>query len=129
MSLPTLDATTLFALGRALAPLRHEGVLIVGSGFLIHNLHAMDARPNAPTPSWAAEFDAWAADVLARQEVDALLDYRNRAPGVRQALPTREHFVPVVVAMGAAAQEPGAVRFPIVGFFGGSLTRRSVQFG
>ncbi|MBI3607601.1 MAG: dioxygenase [Nitrospirae bacterium] len=129
VSLPTMDAPTLFALGRALTPLRREGVLVVGSGFLTHNLRAIDLRSNPETPSWAAEFDAWAADVLARQEVDALLDYRNRAPGVRQALPTHEHFVPVVVAMGAAVEEPGIVEFPITGFFAGSLTRRSVQFG
>lgn len=129
VSLPTLDAPTLFELGRALAPLRGEGVLIVGSGFLTHNLMAMDMRPSADTPSWAAEFDAWAADVLARQDADALVDYRNRAPGVRQALPTHEHFVPAVAAMGAAANEAGPVTFPITGFNFGSLTKRSVQFG
>jgi 4,5-DOPA dioxygenase extradiol len=129
VSLPTLDASALFALGRTLAPLRREGVLVVGSGFLTHNLRALDLRPDPVTPSWAAELDAWAADVLARQDVDALLDYRSRAPGVRQALPTHEHFVPVIVAMGAAIEEPGSVQFPIAGFIAGSLTRRSVQFG
>ncbi len=128
-SLPSLDPATLFTLGRALAPLRREGVLIVGSGFLTHNLRAMDPRPNPTTPSWAAEFDAWAADVLSRRDAEALIDYRSRAPGVRQALPTHEHFVPVIVAMGAAVEEPGSVKFPITGFTSGSLTRRSVQFG
>ncbi len=129
VSLPTLDAPTLYALGQALAPLRREGVLIVGSGFLTHNLRALDLRPNAMTPSWAAEFDAWSADVLARRDVDALLDYRKRAPGVRQALPTQEHFVPVVVALGATIDGPNVAQFPITGFVAGSLTRRSVQFG
>ena len=128
-SLPTMDPSALAAFGRALAPLRREGVLIVGSGFLTHNLRAMDPRPNPPTPSWAADFDAWAADVLARRDLNALLDYRSRAPGVRQALPTHEHFVPVIAAAGAALEEPGEVTFPIVGFDAGSLTRRSVQFG
>ena len=129
VSLPTLDAPTLFDLGRTLAPLRREGVLIVGSGFLTHNLRAMDMRPGAPTPAWAQDFDAWAADVLARRDADALVDYRNRAPGVRQALPTHEHFVPAVAALGAAIDDPGPVRFPITGFNFGSLTKRSVQFG
>jgi len=129
VSLPSMDAPELYALGRALAPLRDEGVLIVGSGFLTHNLRRMVLRGGAPTPSWAAEFDAWSADVISRHDVDALLDYRRRAPGVDIALPTHEHFVPVVVAMGAAAEAPNAVTFPIQGFFGGSLTRRSVQFG
>jgi 4,5-DOPA dioxygenase extradiol len=129
VSLPTLDAPTLLELGRALAPLRREGVLIVGSGFLTHNLRAMDMRPDAPAPAWAREFDAWSADVLLRQDADALVDYRNRAPGVRQALPTHEHFVPAVAALGAAVEEAGPVRFPITGFAYGSMTKRSVQFG
>jgi len=130
VSLPSMDPAELFALGRKLAPLRDEGVLIVGSGFLTHNLRAMDFSPGAETPAWAAEFDAWAKDALAKKDVDALIDYRRRAPGVRQALPTPEHFVPVLVALGAAADDPAAaVRFPIEGFWGGSATRRSVQFG
>jgi 4,5-DOPA dioxygenase extradiol len=130
VSLPSLDPTALFSLGRSLAPLRQQGVLIVGSGFLTHNLRTVDFRPDAPTPTWASEFDAWAADVLARRDVDALLDYRERAPGVRQALPTHEHFVPVVVSIGAAIDDTtAAARFPITGFAYGTATRRSVQFG
>ncbi len=129
VSLPSMDAPSLFELGRALAPLREEGVLVIGSGFLTHNLRAMERGPNPQTPSWAAEFDAWSEDTLARQDVDALVDYRARAPGVRYALPTHEHFVPVVVAMGTAVEAPGPVSFPITGFLAGSLTRRSVQFG
>ncbi len=129
VSLPNLEPTTLFELGRAFAPLRREGVLIVGSGFLTHNLRAMDMSPGAATPAWAADFDAWAADVLARRDMDTLLDYRSRAPGVRLALPTHEHFVPVIAAAASAADEPGPVTFPITGYNFGSLTKRSVQFG
>lgn len=129
LSLPTLDAPALFALGKALAPLRDEGVLIVGSGFLTHNLAAADWSSQPVTPAWAQEFDAWAEDTLARFDVDALLDYRRRTPAVRLALPTHEHFVPVLVAAGAAAETPGEVRFPITGYNFGSLTKRSVQFG
>jgi 4,5-DOPA dioxygenase extradiol len=129
-SLPSLDPTALFSLGRSLAPLRQEGILIVGSGFITHNLRMMDFRPDAPTPAWASEFDAWTGDVLARRDVDALLDYRNRAPGVRESLPTHEHFVPVIVSLGAAIDDSTATaRFPITGFTYGSATRRSVQFG
>ena len=129
LSLPSLDARTQFTLGQALAPLRDEGVLIVGSGFLTHNLRALDLRPDPVTPSWARELDAWSTDVLMRRDVDALLDYRNRAPGVREALPTHEHFVPVIAALGAAIGGADKVTFPITGFIAGSLTRRSVQFG
>jgi 4,5-DOPA dioxygenase extradiol len=129
VSLPNLEPSTLFDLGRAFAPLRREGVLIVGSGFLTHNLRAMDMSPEAATPSWASDFDGWAAEVLARQDMDTLLDYRRRAPGVRMALPTHEHFVPVIAAAGSAVDEPGPVTFPITGYNFGSLTKRSVQFG
>ncbi len=129
VSLPTMDAPTLYQLGRALAPLRDEGVLIVGSGFLTHNLRTFDMSRTPQTPAWASEFDAWAADVLVRRDVDALVQYRERAPGVRQALPTHEHFVPVVVASGAAIDSSEPVTFPITGFMAGTFTRRSVQFG
>jgi 4,5-DOPA dioxygenase extradiol len=128
-SLPSLEPAELLKLGKALAPLRDEGVLIVGSGFLTHNLRRMSFEPNAPTPQWAAEFDAWTADALARKDVDALMKYREAAPGVRESLPTHEHFVPVIVALGAALDAAPAVSFPITGWAYGSGTKRSVQFG
>jgi 4,5-DOPA dioxygenase extradiol len=125
ISLPSEEPAELFAMGQALAPLRREGVLLIGSGFLTHNLRALALRE---TPGWALDFDAWSADVLVRRDVDALLDYKQRAPGVHDALPTHEHFVPVIVAAGAAGDSPA--RFPITGFWwGGAMTRRSVQFG
>jgi 4,5-DOPA dioxygenase extradiol len=126
VSLPGLEPKTLFELGRMLAPLRDEGVLVVGSGFLTHNLRD-GFLPQ--TPSWASDFDAWAKSALEKWDVDALIDFRAKGPGVRQALPTVEHYVPVLVAAGAAADEHTAVRFPISGFWLGSFTRRSVQFG
>jgi 4,5-DOPA dioxygenase extradiol len=128
-SLPTLEPHELLKMGQALAPLRDEGVLIVGSGFLTHNLRRMSFDPNAPTPQWAAEFDAWTSDVLARKDVDALMQYRQKAPGVNESLPTHEHFVPVIVALGAALADAPAVSFPITGWAYGSGTKRSVQFG
>jgi 4,5-DOPA dioxygenase extradiol len=127
-SLPSLAPTELLAMGKALAPLRREGVLIVGSGFLTHNLRRMSFDPNAPTPQWAAEFDAWTGDVLARKDVDALMTYRQKAPGANESLPTHEHFVPVIVALGVALED-APVTFPITGWAYGSGTKRSVQFG
>jgi len=127
VSMPTLAAKPLFEMGKALAALRDEGVLIIGSGFITHNLRAADFRPNPPTPAWAKEFDAYVAEALERHDVDALLDYRARAPGVRESLPTHEHFVPLLLALGAAPGEK--VQTPISGFWGGSFTRRSVQLG
>jgi 4,5-DOPA dioxygenase extradiol len=125
ISLPTLEPQALLALGKKLAPLRSEGVLIIGSGFLTHNLRRFADH----TESWAADFDAWCADVLARRDVDALADYRTRAPGVDIALPTHEHFVPAIVALGASIERSEAVTFPITGFMGGNFTRRSFQLG
>ncbi len=127
ISLPTLEPARLLEVGRRLAPLRSEGVLIIGSGFLIHNLRAMRAGSSSGVPAWAEEFDGWIAETLRRRDLDGLVSYRTRAPGVELALPTHEHFVPVVVAQGAAADEP--VHFPITGFAWGPMTKRSVQFG
>jgi 4,5-DOPA dioxygenase extradiol len=127
VSMPRLDPSELFELGQALAPLRDEGVLVFGSGFLTHNMRYA-FKPG--TPSWAKEFDAWAADALTRFDADALMDFRARAPGAQMALPTWEHYAPVLVAAGAAASERSRTSFPITGFWlGGAFTKRSVQFG
>ena len=77
LSMPRLDPAELFALGRALAPLRDEGVLVFGSDFLTHNMRYA-FRPGVP--QWASEFDAWAEDSLSRFDVDALLDFEKRDP-------------------------------------------------
>jgi 4,5-DOPA dioxygenase extradiol len=129
LSIPTMEPRGLLALGRALGPLRDEGVLIVGSGFLTHNLGAFDPRPDAVTPAWAADFDAFVADALARKDLDALCDYRARAPGVRLALPTDEHFVPVLVSLGAADLDRDVLTYSVTGFAYGSFTKRSLQLG
>jgi 4,5-DOPA dioxygenase extradiol len=127
LSMPALDPHQLFALGQALAPLRAEGVLIFGSGFLTHN---MRYRLGTGTPAWASDFDAWVAEALTRWDVDALLDFQARAPGAAIALPTWEHYAPVLVSAGAAALERPAVRFPISGWWNDSaFTKRSVQLG
>jgi 4,5-DOPA dioxygenase extradiol len=127
VSMPGLDPHALLELGRALAPLRQEGVLIFGSGFLTHNL-SFAFKPG--TPAWAREFDAWAADALQRLDVDALVDFQSRAPAVELALPTWEHYAPVLVTVGAVVDPRSAVSFPITGWWmDGAFTRRSVQFG
>jgi 4,5-DOPA dioxygenase extradiol len=125
LSLPGLDPQRLFELGVALARLRDEGVLIFGSGFLTHNMRYAFKKG---IPDWAREFDAWAADALTRFDVDALLDFQKRAPAATLALPTWEHYAPLLVAAGAASHHPPRVTFPITGFWlDGPFTRRSVQ--
>jgi 4,5-DOPA dioxygenase extradiol len=127
ISLPGLDARALLELGRALAPLRDEGVLLFGSGFLTHN---MQYAFRSGTPQWAREFDAWAERALASFDVDALVDFQTRAPSPQLALPTWEHYAPVLVAAGAVSRDTPRVAFPITGFWmDGAFTRRSVQFG
>lgn len=128
VSLPSENPRELFELGRALRPLRDEGTLIVGSGFITHNLRALDWHGRSEPPAWALDFDHWTAEALVNRDVDALIDYEEKGPGVQIALPTREHFIPLLVSLGAA-EDSDAVQFPINGFWLGSLTRRSVQFG
>lgn len=129
LSLPTHDPARLYAIGKALAPLRNDGVLILGSGNLTHNLGRVDWRPDAPVPGWANDFDAWIKDTLVKADPDRLIEYNRLAPGVAMAHPTREHFVPLLVAAGAAAEGKSKASFPIEGFEFGSIARRTVQFG
>lgn len=126
MSLPDLDPEHLFAIGRRLAPLRDEGVLVVGSGFLTHGLpfvrEYMAGKAGAPT--WSIDFDRWAAEALGAGDVDALFDFRNQAPGMPYAHPTVEHLAPLFVTLGAAAAADEAPDFRIEGYWYG-LAKRS----
>jgi 4,5-DOPA dioxygenase extradiol len=127
VSLPRLDTKELLSLGTALEPLRSEGVLVFGSGFLTHNMENA-RRPGIP--QWARDFDAWAEDAIVRLDVDALLDFQRRAPAARTALPTWEHYAPLLVAAGALGGDHPPVTFPITGFWmDRAFTKRSVQFG
>jgi 4,5-DOPA dioxygenase extradiol len=126
LSMPGLVPEELFEMGRALAPLRDEGVLVFGSGFLTHNMRYA-FRPGIP--QWARDFDGWAANALSRFDVDALMNFRDRAPSAQMALPTWEHYAPVLVAAGAVADGQPRTTFPISGFWmEGAFTKRSVQF-
>ncbi|MEU7582313.1 class III extradiol ring-cleavage dioxygenase [Streptomyces sp. NPDC041068] len=127
ISLPTLDPRRLMDIGRKLAPLRDEGVLIVGSGFFTHNLAALR---QSGIPSWSAEFDAWGHEALERGDVDALLDFTHKSPAGHLAHPRTEHFAPLFVTLGAAdaTGDLAGQRSVIEGFWMG-LAKRSVQFG
>ena len=125
ISMPTLDPGRLLRIGRALRPLRDDGVLIIGSGFLTHGLPFLrDFRFDAPPPGWSTEFDQWAAWALDSGDVDALANF-TAAPAARYAHPTTEHFAPLFVTLGAAADTPAPVT-TITGYWLG-LAKRSVQ--
>jgi 4,5-DOPA dioxygenase extradiol len=128
LSLPTSDPARLLALGTRLRELREEGVLVVGSGFTTHGLPFLtrDDFLGRTTPGWSADFDAWAAEALARGDVDELANYRTRAPGMPYAHPTVEHFVPLFVTLGASADPEAARDSTIDGFWMG-LSKRSLQ--
>jgi len=127
MSLPTMDPTALLALGRRLAPLRDEGVLIIGSGFLTHGLPFLrDWTPDAKAPGWSKEFDAWAGEALARGDIDTLAAFHDKAPGMPYAHPTVEHLAPLFVTLGAAT-DPHAAPQPVIDGFWLGLAKRSIQ--
>ena len=100
---PALSPAHHLSVGRALAPLADEGVLIIGSGHMTHNLR--DRRPaGSPPLAYAAEFQSWVDAAIQAHDFDALVDYRNRSPQGARAHPTDEHFLPLFFALGAAAR-------------------------
>jgi 4,5-DOPA dioxygenase extradiol len=128
LSLPTHDPTSLIELGRRLRPLRDEGVLIIGSGFMTHGLPFVTREmllENKP-PAWSRDFDAWAAQTLARGDVEELCRYADVAPGMPYAHPTVDHFIPLFVTLGAATDPEQPATTAIEGYMMG-LSKRSVQ--
>ena len=128
VSMPTLDPRTLFDLGRKLAPLRDEGVLIMGSGFTTHNLsEATFGDTTGDAPEWSREFDAWAREAVESGDVDAVLDFKRRAPAGLIAHPRTEHFAPLFVSLGATADTGVDATSAVDGFWYG-LSKRSFHF-
>jgi 4,5-DOPA dioxygenase extradiol len=115
----------LMAMGRALAPLRSEHVLLIATGGIVHNLARLQPDQDAPYPEpWAAEFDGWVRDRVGALDVDALAGYARLAPHAGAAVPTSEHFDPLLFTVGTAL--PGDVVYDIYdGFRHGTLSMRS----
>ena len=117
------------ALGRRLRALRDEGVLVLGSGNLVHNLHAYGwgRRQVEPYP-WAVRFERAACDAIRADDVTALVDYPTLGEDALLSVPTPEHFLPLSVVLGLRA--PGEpVSFPVEGIDGGSISMLSVLVG
>jgi 4,5-DOPA dioxygenase extradiol len=120
----------LLEIGAALAPLRDERIAIVGTGGVVHNLRRIDPSADASgrVADWASEFDSWFAERLAAMDVEALADYRRRAPHAALAVPTPDHFEPVFAVLGSAAAGERATTIH-EGFRYGTISMRSFVLG
>ncbi|MCU1237710.1 MAG: Extradiol ring-cleavage dioxygenase, class enzyme subunit [Candidatus Solibacter sp.] len=129
LSFPFNTPHELFQMGRALRPLRDEGILIAGTGGIVHNLSRVRmADKNAPVDFWAAEFDTWVAEQVAARQLEKLFDYRRTAPHARLSVPTTEHFDPLFITLGAAwPDDPLETIYE--GFQHGNLSMRSFSLG
>jgi 4,5-DOPA dioxygenase extradiol len=107
ISMPGLDPTALLTLGARLKNLREQGYLIIGSGFMTHSLAAIG---NPALMGHNRQFDEWAADAISRRDIDLIIDYRKKGPGVEVAHPTADHFVPLLVTLGAGDNESIAIK-------------------
>jgi 4,5-DOPA dioxygenase extradiol len=126
MSMPTSDPARLLELGRRLQPLRDMGVLVIGSGFMTHGLpYLRNWNTDAIAPTWSSEFDTWAAEALAKGDVETLSNFKSAAPGMPYAHPTVEHFTPLFITLGLAAKPDAPVETLIDGYFMG-LSKRSI---
>ena len=125
----TRPASFHFDLGQRLAPLRSEGVLIIGSGNLVHNLHAYawGRHPREPY-DWAIRFEQAAKEMMLAGDFAPLVAYESLGKDAALSIPTPDHYLPLLYVLGAA--EPGEpIRFPIEGVDGGSISMLTVQIG
>lgn len=128
LSMPTHDPARLIDLGRRLRPLRDEGVLLIGSGFMTHGLRfaTREMFEDNMVPGWSAEFDAWVAEALASGDLDHLANY-EMAPGMPYAHPTVEHFTPLFITLGAAS-DPGSGPLTVIDDYQFGFAKRSLQY-
>ena len=118
-----------YKVGQRLAPLREEGVLIIGSGNLVHNLHAYAWGRHVPEPyDWAVRFEKRARELLVAGEDGPLIDYESLGRDALLSVPTPDHYLPLLYVLGL--RRPGEpVRFPVEGVDGGSVSMLTVQIG
>lgn len=125
----TQPASFHFEIGRKLAPLRDEGVLIVGSGNLVHNLHTYAwGRHMADPYDWAVRFETEAKQMMVSGVYKPLVDYERLGPEAMLSIPTPDHYLPMLYVI-ATRQQNEKVTFPVEGVDGGSISMLSVQIG
>ena len=112
-----------------LAPLRDEGVLIIGSGNLVHNLHAYAWGRHAVKPyDWAVRFEKLARELMLAGDNDPLVAYETLGRDAMLSVPTPDHYLPLLYVL-ALRREGEAVSFPVEGFDGGSISMLTVRIG
>ena len=118
-----------FELGKRLAPLRDEQVLIMGSGNLVHNLHTYAWGRHTPEPyDWAIRFEERAKEIMTSAEFDPVINYESLGRDALLAIPTPDHYLPLLYVLGAKGPHD-AVSFPVQGIDGGSVSMLAVQVG
>jgi 4,5-DOPA dioxygenase extradiol len=118
-----------FEIGRRLAPLRSEGILILGSGNLVHNLHAYAWGRHLPEPyDWAVRFERKARQLMLAGEFEPLVAYETLGPDALLSIPTPDHYLPLLYVLGAR-QAGESITFPIEGVDGGSISMLAVEVG
>lgn len=118
-----------FDIGQALAPLRRENVLIVGSGNLVHNLRRYDWAGNGIAPyDWASRFENQAKDLILANDFAPLIDYECLGPDAALSIPTPEHYLPLLYVLGSKVSDDVAT-FPVEGIEGGAVSMLAVQLG
>ncbi|HLH98157.1 MAG TPA: 4,5-DOPA dioxygenase extradiol [Xanthobacteraceae bacterium] len=123
------EAAFHFELGRRLAPLREEGVLIVGSGNLVHNLRTYAWGRAMPQPyDWASRFEEQARAMMLAGETEPLIDYPSLGRDALLSVPTPEHYLPLLYVL-ATRQEGEAIGFPVEGIEGGSISMLATRVG
>lgn len=118
-----------YEIGQRLKPLREQGILILGSGNIIHNLKTYTwHRPDTPAFDWAVRFEAYIQNALIQGDDTAVINYEHFGPDATLAVPTPEHYLPLLYVLGCRQNEE-PVSFPVVGNEGGSVSMLSVQIG
>lgn len=115
-----------YEFGKALAPLGDEGILVIGSGNVVHNLRDIDFDEGAKAFPWAKATDGWIGERLAAGEIEQLIDYRRHMPEARRAVPTNEHYLPFLCVLGMAAR-PESIRTIYEETQNGSISMRSIE--
>ena len=125
----TQPATFHYEMGRRLAPLRDEGVLVVGSGNLVHNLHTYAWGRHKVEPfDWAVRFEKQARELMSNGNHTPLVNYETLGRDALLAAPTPDHYLPLLYALGLQRKDDN-VTFPVAGFDGGSISMLTVQIG